>query len=75
MHLDIFIYISPSPSLPLLHFMQVAYTFDAGPNAVLYCLRETMSELISLVTHYFPPTPGNERYVWTSANPDTNGTV
>ncbi|CAI8032897.1 Diphosphomevalonate decarboxylase [Geodia barretti] len=40
---------------------RVAYTFDAGPNAVLYCLRETMSELISLVTHYFPPTPGNER--------------
>jgi diphosphomevalonate decarboxylase len=32
-----------------------AYTFDAGPNAVLYALEGDMPEIISLMAHYFPP--------------------
>ena len=44
-----------------LPHLQVAYTFDAGPNAVLYCLRDQVQDLLSLTTHYFPPTPQNER--------------
>lgn len=39
---------------------KVAYTFDAGPNAVLYCLSDTIPEFISMVTHHFPPTQEND---------------
>ena len=34
---------------------QVAYTFDAGPNAVLFTLTQDMPQLLSLVHYYFPP--------------------
>jgi diphosphomevalonate decarboxylase len=33
---------------------RVAYTFDAGPNAVLYVLDEHLTETAALVLHYFP---------------------
>lgn len=32
-----------------------AYTFDAGPNAVIYFLQDHMAELMSLFLHYFAP--------------------
>lgn len=31
-----------------------AYTFDAGPNAVLYAEERDMPEIVRLVQHYFP---------------------
>ena len=33
---------------------QAAYTFDAGPNAVLFSLKEDVEELLSLINHSFP---------------------
>ena len=38
--------------------LQVAYTFDAGPNACLYLLEESVEEVASLVRYYFPPIDG-----------------
>jgi len=37
----------------------VAYTFDAGPNAVLYALSPDIPEILALVTHFFPPGEGD----------------
>ncbi|KAJ0973413.1 hypothetical protein J5N97_021372 [Dioscorea zingiberensis] len=40
---------------------QVAYTFDAGPNAVLIAQnRKTASLLLQRLLFYFPPPPGSE---------------
>lgn len=33
---------------------KVAYTFDAGPNAVLYCEKESIQTVKSLINYYFP---------------------
>ena len=37
---------------------KAAYTFDAGPNAVIYALEENVSEIASLILAYFPQKPG-----------------
>ena len=34
---------------------QVAYTFDAGPNACLYLREEDVPLVLSLIKHFFPP--------------------
>lgn len=35
-------------------FPQVAYTFDAGPNACLYLLEKDVPLVLALVEHFFP---------------------
>ncbi|KAI8329453.1 diphosphomevalonate decarboxylase [Chlamydoabsidia padenii] len=35
---------------------KAAYTYDAGPNAVIYATKENMKEIIELIAHYFPPS-------------------
>ena len=45
--------------------LQVAYTFDAGPNAVLIARnRNTATLLIQRLLYYFPPNSDNlSRYI------------
>ncbi|KAJ3328578.1 diphosphomevalonate decarboxylase, partial [Kappamyces sp. JEL0680] len=39
---------------------KVAYTFDAGPNAVLYMPKENVPEVLGLINHFFPASLSSE---------------
>ncbi|KAI8806559.1 diphosphomevalonate decarboxylase [Cladochytrium replicatum] len=39
---------------------RAAYTFDAGPNAVIYARREHVPEILALVNRFFPPQASAE---------------
>lgn len=40
---------------------KVAYTFDAGPNAVIFTLEDTVAEFVAAVRHSFPPAANGDK--------------
>ncbi|KDQ55805.1 hypothetical protein JAAARDRAFT_195621 [Jaapia argillacea MUCL 33604] len=38
--------------------LKAAYTYDAGPNAVIYAPKENLKEIVELIVHYFPQADG-----------------
>lgn len=36
--------------------VKIGYTYDAGPNAVVYCEKKNLPEVLALFQHYFPST-------------------
>uniref|UniRef100_A0A6Q2ZMM8 Diphosphomevalonate decarboxylase n=1 Tax=Esox lucius TaxID=8010 RepID=A0A6Q2ZMM8_ESOLU len=42
---------------------RVAYTFDAGPNAVIYTLQQHVDEFLQVVKHFFPPETNGGQFV------------
>ncbi|KAM4631319.1 diphosphomevalonate decarboxylase isoform 2-T2 [Polymixia lowei] len=42
---------------------RVAYTFDAGPNAVIYTLQEHVTEFVQVVSHFFPPETNGGQFL------------
>lgn len=42
---------------------RVAYTFDAGPNAVIYTLHKHVAEFLCVVRYFFPPDNNGKKFV------------
>ncbi|XP_068812452.1 diphosphomevalonate decarboxylase [Struthio camelus] len=42
---------------------KVAYTFDAGPNAVIFTLADTVAEFVEVVKRSFPPAPNGDQFL------------
>lgn len=42
---------------------QVAYTFDAGPNACLYLLEDDVPEVLSVINYIFPSATDSVEYI------------
>jgi diphosphomevalonate decarboxylase len=42
---------------------QVAYTFDAGPNACLYLLQSEVPKLLPVLNYIFPPENETVEYL------------
>jgi diphosphomevalonate decarboxylase len=47
---------------------RVAYTYDAGPNAVLYLHKENVPEVLALLNYLFPSSIANEEYFGRATN-------
>jgi len=43
---------------------KAAYTYDAGPNAVIYAPKENIKEIVQLVVSYFPQAEGSFKDVF-----------
>ncbi|NXX77506.1 MVD1 decarboxylase, partial [Urocolius indicus] len=42
---------------------KVAYTFDAGPNAVIFLLADTVAEFVEVVRRSFPPAANGDQFL------------
>ncbi|KAG0059197.1 diphosphomevalonate decarboxylase, partial [Linnemannia elongata] len=50
--------------------VKAAYTFDAGPNAVIYAPKENMAEIYSILSHYFPGAAFDDSLNLVKENPE-----